>query len=69
MGISYFGIFELNGTEYKPFVHFGNEVESRDYKNKFWALPIEDQVKIDELKKVFGIRRKRTRSNCSNSIY
>jgi len=59
MGISYFGIFELNGTEYKPFVHFGNEVESRDYKNKFWALPIEDQAKIDELKKVFGIRRKK----------
>ena len=59
MGISYFGIFELRGTEYKPFVHFGNKVESKDYSNKFWALPIDDQQKINELKKIFGIKRKK----------
>ena len=57
MGISYFGIFELDGKEYKPFVHFGDKVESKDYSNKFWALPISDQKKIDELKKIFGIKR------------
>lgn len=59
MGISYFGIFELNGTEYKPFVHFGDKVESKDYAGKFWALPISDQKKIDELKKIFGVKRKK----------
>jgi len=59
MGISYFGIFELDGKEYKPFVHFGDKVESKDYSNKYWALPISDQKKIDELKKIFGIKRKK----------
>mgnify|MGYP001183141321 FL=1 len=59
MGISYFGIFELNGTEYKPFVHFGNKVESKDYTGKFWALPISDQTKIEKLKKIFGVKRKK----------
>ena len=59
MGISYFGIFELNGTEYKPFVHFGDKVESKDYQGKFWALPISNQTKIEELKKIFGVKRKK----------
>ena len=59
MGISYFGIFDIDGTEYKPFVHFGDKVESQSYKGKYWALPINDEKKIDELKQIFGVKRKK----------
>jgi len=57
MGISYFGIFEFANTEYKPFMHFGNMTESQDHSNSFWALPIHDEKKIKELKKIFGVKR------------
>ncbi len=57
MGISYFGIFEFGNSEYKPFMHFGNMTESQDHSNSFWALPIHDEKKIRELKKIFGVKR------------
>ena len=57
MGISYFGIFEFGNTEYKPFMHYGNMTESKDHSNSFWALPIHDENKIKELKKMFGVKR------------